>query len=255
MISSTYQRRRNTHPLSKVRSGWSDWPRVAARLLRDRAPTAPLWLELARARPRAHELLRPELDRARPHTCGLLRLGSFRARPRAPSARRGRDCPACGRASRSHSRGQSRSQSQSRSRGRSATPSASTTPPSVECRRMPPTTFAAAPAGATGGTAMPCLRTGRLGCARPHGCGTATRPWPNPRPRPSRTQSLPPGPRGSVRCGDLEGATAQAVRAAAGIRGQWLACAPPGGHPGWPETELGPQRDAKREQPPPALER
>ena len=144
-------------------------------------PTAPLWLELARARPRAHELLRPELDRAWPRTRGLLRLGSVRARPRAPSARRGRDWPACGRASRSHSRGQSRSRSQ----GRSATSSASTTPPlSVECRRMPLTTFAATPAGATGGTAMPYLRTGRPGCARPHGCGTTTRPWPTPLPRP-----------------------------------------------------------------------
>ena len=46
---------------------------MAARLLHDRAPTAPLWLELARARPRAHELLRPELYRARPRARSLLR--------------------------------------------------------------------------------------------------------------------------------------------------------------------------------------
>ena len=82
MISRTYQRRRNAHPLSKVRSGRSDWPRVAARPRRGRAPTAPLWLDLARARPRAHELLLPELDRARPRARGLLRPELAHVRPR-----------------------------------------------------------------------------------------------------------------------------------------------------------------------------
>ena len=116
-----------------------------------------------------------------------------------------------------------------RSWGRSATPSVSNPPPPLSADGRPPRRSRPLRLEKLAARRRPCSgrndwpARGRAAAARPR-----TRvPL---RPCPRWTQSLPPGPRRSVRGGSSEGATASAACVAAGGRGQKLARAPAGAH-------------------------